>query len=374
MTQTQSLNQMCPSAKDAAVGTKLDDTITLVRELHDDAATNKTVLDELTSTINELITQFGADLVVPTGTVAGLDIDDINAENVETNNTIVIRHNGLYYTISATAEADISALSAAGATIAQAKHGIGWVFSNTAGTVDVEVDKDAQSYDTAIEAWSAYSTAANTLPPGTDDVCISAIHVEEGNSGTWTWGTDSISGETEAFHDFSGLPGIETALASFALEASSSTFSYGTATVRLGTGTRVAATGETGVTISGSNVATTKTGAWLFYLLADDTAHAEQLGAAYASLSAAQTAVRDHTPNPMLALAGVIYVQNDTAGDFVPGTTNLDATDITVTFTKIGPAANWLEFGRAALGQPNQVLQNASAGTLTASKPDTLTS
>lgn len=367
-------NALQQSTTENAVGDHYEEMTTLARELHDDHATSTTLQDELIETLNELITETRRDQVVYSaspGAGAGIDVDDGGAQDIETNNAIVIQKNGLRYPVAVDAAFDISAAATcAGDTVAQSKSGVAWVFADISGNLDMETDTAAQAYDSAIEAWAAYSTASNTLPVASDEVAIGAVLVTEGGSGAFTWGDDSISAETETFVSFEGLPGVHSAAASFALDAAAATFTYGAATVRLGDGTVVSATGKANVTISGSNVADGAAGAWLFYVQADDVEHAEQLGAAYADLATAQAAVRDHLPNPYLPLVGVIYVENDSGANFVPGTTNLDATGITATFTTIGPGSAHLEVGRAQLGQPHQVLQNAAQSTLTADKPD----
>lgn len=292
------------------------------------------------------------DQVVTTGTTAGISVD-ANAEDIETDNAIVIQHKGLRYPVAAVSAFDISASgAAAGATITVSTSGVGWVFANTAGALDVEVDQDAQAYASVIAALAAYSTATNTLPPGTDDVPIGAIIVTEGGSGTFTWGTDSLTAETESYVDFAGVPGIETACASFAADASAATFTYGAGVVRLGSGVRVSYTGKANVAITGSNIANGLYGAWLIYVRADDVEFAKQLDNDYASLAAAQAGVRDHNRNPYLAHIGTMYVRNNSGAAFVPGTTNLDATGITTTFETT-----------AALGQ-----SSLAAGTLTAAQ------
>lgn len=309
------------------------------------------VINQLANRMNLIIARELADQVMP-GAVAGLAVDGVNPENIEMTNTVYVRHKGLLYLHTAVAELDISALTAGGDTVAQTTHGVLWVYLNTAGTGDVETDKAAQDYATLIEAFSAFSVAANTLPPGTDDVCIGAVLVLEGGSGVFTWGTDSITVESETYYDFFGLPGIEIAMASFALDAAAATFTYGAVTIRLGDGTVTAATGKANVVIAGSNVADGDVGAWLFYVQADDVERAEQLSATYADLATAEDGVRDHNPNPYLALAGILFVENASGANFVPGTTNLDAAGITATFTTLGPGADQLEVGRAQLNQP----------------------
>ena len=368
----EALNLATPGTDQEQLGVKLDQSISLSNELRTDHGTFKTAVDANEARISMLQTQLLAGEVIPTVLTAGLTVDGVNAENAETGQAILIRFNGQIYKVAAIAELDISALAAGGATITQNKAGVAWVFANTAGSGDVEVDKDAADYDTAIEAWAQYSVPTNTLPPGADDVPIGAILITENNSGPYTWGTDSLTAESATYTDFFGQPGVETVIASFVLDAAAATFTYGAGVLRLGDGTRIVPTGKANVTIAGSNVADGAVGAWLFYVLADDVEIAVQLGAAYADLATAQAAVRDHTPNPYLALAGVFYAENESGGAFIPGTTNLDATGITMTFTEIGPGANQLEIGRDALNQPHSALTNGAPATITAGGVDVL--
>jgi hypothetical protein len=273
---------------------------------------------------------------------AGISVDATPAD-IEADNAIVIRKNGLYYVVAAAGAIDISALSAGGATIAQSKSGCAWVFANTAAGYDVEVPIDAAAYNSEIEAIAAWAVATNTLPPGADDVAVGLVVVTEGGSGAFTWGTDSITAETETYFDFSWHPGVESVAASMALDAAAATFTYGAGKVRLGSGTLVTYTGKANKTIAGTAVAHGAVGAWLVYILADDVEHAQQLGAAYASLTAAQNAVRDHNRNPLLGWIGTMYVQNNSGASFVPGTTNLDAAGITTTFVIRGTPASYMD-------------------------------
>lgn len=300
--------------------------------------------------LNAFFSWFLADCVMPTVTKGGLSVDS-NAADIETDNSILIRHKGHVYTVAAASAIDVSATAAGGATIATGTHGVMWVFANPAGGFDCEVDTDAQAYTSAIAAWAAWLNSDNTLPPGTDDVPVGAVYINEGGSGAYTWGTDSITTESGTYHDFSGLPGVEVALASFALDTGAATFTYGAGKVRLGTGAQVAATGKANVTIGGSSILAGATGAYLLYILADDVELAQQIGAAYTSRTEALAAIQAHRPNPMLPIAGVITIENNSAATFVPGTTALDAAGITATFTVVGPGADFFEFGREAMNQ-----------------------
>lgn len=273
--------------------------------------------------------------VLPTGTAAGLG-PDAAAADIQMANAIELFINGFLKAPAKVDPIDVSALLDA-ATVGTSKYGVLWVFQNADGTADVEVDKTAADYTSLIQALGQYSKPTRTLPPSDGMIPIGCVVVLEGGSGEFTWGTDSIAAEGETYYNFAGLPEILIPAASLALNAGAATFVYGAVTFRLGTGVRVAATGKTGVTIGGSNVADGKTGAWLIYGLADDVEYALQLGNAYPTLADAQNAVAVHTKNPMLALVGAMYVQNASGGNFVPGTTNLDATDVTTTFETFGP-------------------------------------
>ena len=279
----------------------------------------------------------GRTQVVPNGVVAGLAVD-ANAEDIQMTNPVGIQVVGSAPIVTP-AKVDpivIDTLLAQASTITTSDHGILWVFQNVAGTVSVQVDKAAADHTSAIMAWAQYSKPALTLPPAFGAVPIGAVRVTEGGSGAFTWGTDSITGETEAYFDFSGLPEV-LIRGTISLDTSAATFTYGAVTIRLGTGARVAATGKVNVAITGSDVVAGSVGAWLIYVLADDVEYALQLGEAYPTLLDAQAAVANHVKNPMLTLIAAMYVVNGTGGAFVPGTTDLDATDIGTTFETFGP-------------------------------------
>ncbi|OHD26416.1 MAG: hypothetical protein A2Y38_18920 [Spirochaetes bacterium GWB1_59_5] len=325
---------MAGTDRKAAKGFGKKSDVRAVIEEHND------LVDDVEVLRKSVLAVMGDQVLTSAG--AGVGVDAAPAD-IETTTAIVIRKGGMDWPVAVIAAIDISAMAAGGATISTSKHGVAWVFANTAAGADVEVDIDTSVHTTAIAAWAAWATATNTLPPGTDDVCIGAVHVEEGGSGAFTWGTDSITAETEEYKSFFGLPGVEVTVASLALDAAAATFTYGAVKVRLGDGTRVAATGKANVTISGTSVADTKTGAWLIYVLADDSEIAKQLGAAYATLAAAKDAVRDHNKNPYLAWIGTMYVVNTSGANFVPGTTELDAPGIATTFTTEKPPVSLVD-------------------------------
>lgn len=290
-----------------------------------------------------------------TGTAGRTGVDiaaDANAEDVQFDNAIWYQINGQTYYKAVDAAVDISAeCVGAGDTISTSGSGTLWLFVNTAGTVDGDTaNGSAENESSAIATLAQYSIASNTLPPGADDVCVGCIQVTEGGSGAFTWGTDSIAAETETYYSFEGLPGIEAPMDSFALDAGAATFTYGAVELVLGSGTRVAATGKANVSLNGTDtISRGSTGAYLFYVLADDTEIAVLQSASHANLQAAKDAVRDLTPNPLLPLVGVIYI-TARKQDFVAGTTNLDAAGIDTEFVTYGPGTNQVEHGRDALG------------------------
>lgn len=313
--------------------------------------------------------------VLPTGTAAGLAVD-ANPYDIQMTNAVVLERRGTFYRPAKVDPIDISALLSAAATIDVNDHGILWVFqkltgSTETGVIAVEVDKTASDYTSAIAAWAQFSAPTRALPDAGLYIPIGAVHVNEGGSGAFTWGTDSITAETEAYHDFVGLPEMLVQVASLALDAGAGTFTYGAGVARLGTGARITLSGKANATIAGSNVADGAVGAWLLYALADDVEYALQLGNAYASLVAAQKAVAGHRANPMLAVYGVLYVQNASGAAFVPGTTDLDASGITATFVRGGP-----RYGNVLDSDGTEVVVSAAADSmvvLTAAEKEALT-
>lgn len=362
---------------DAATNkTARDKNRTLAQELIADHATNKTVIDELITTQNEMISQFGQNRIVQSavpGDGAGLAIHGVQAENILTANIITISVNGAEIVVPVDTELDISALTAFGDTIAQNGHGSLAVFAKSDGTYDVESIKAVADYTTLLDSLASYSHSAiiTAYLAAQEAVCVGFVHVQEDNSAAFAWGTDLLSGETaNNYYDCGVKPSIITEIASFAEVASSSTFSYGAGVVVLGSGSRIALTGEAAVTPEvGTLIADGAVGAWVLYALADDTIIAKQLGAAYADVATANAAVRDMVPHPFLPIIGWFTVANDSSANWTMGTENFDTSGVVAVFTSVGVGANHQEIGRAALGQPNQVIQNSSADTLAAPEP-----
>ena len=273
---------------------------------------------------------------------------DASAQDVQFNNAIHYKIAGQTYYKDVDAAVDISAeCVGAGDTVATSKAGALWMMVTTDGTVDGETDKAAQDYASAVLALAQYSIATNTLPVA-DHVPVGVIQVTEGGSGAFTWGTDSITAETETYYSFEGLPGIESAMASFALDAAAATITYGAVTFMLGTGVRVVATGKANVVFDDTTqVAVGKTGAYLLYALADDTEALVEVGAAYADLQTAKDAVRDLAPNPLMPLLGAIYV-TARLNAFTPATTLLDLNGIDTEFVTYGVTTDRQEHGRSS--------------------------
>jgi len=290
----------------------------------------------------------GNTVISNNGVGAGLS-SDATAQDIETDNDILIRVGGSHFKFATVGALDLSVSGSictvpGAATVSTSKSGAMWVFAHPDGSLDAQTDISTAAWTSAIQSLAQYaapSTSTRLLPLTALHVPIGVVQVTEGGSGAYTWGTDSIAGETETFYDFITRPVVLSPMASFAADAAAATFTYGAAKAILGSGVYVAATGKANVTLPTLPAGTIGNGgvaAYLFYVLADDSEFAFQLGASYTSLSAARTAVRNHTRNPLLAWLGSIYIQNNRGSDFTPGTTNLDAAGITTTFD-INPAS-----------------------------------
>ncbi len=271
-----------------------------------------------------------------------------SAENVKFDNAIYYQILGQTYFKDVDAEIDISAeCVGTGDTISAGLHGAMWMMVAADGTVDGENDKAAADYASAVLALAQYSIATNTLPVA-DHVPVGVIQILESAGGGFTWGTDSITAETETYYSFEGLPGIESAIASFALDAGLATVTYGAATIVLGTGLRVTLTGKAALAFTGTTVvAVGKTGAYLLYALADDTEVLVTATSTANNLQAAKDVVRDLAPNPLMPLLGVVYV-TARLNAFTPGTTLLDLNGIDTVFVTNGVTTDRQEYGRSS--------------------------
>ncbi len=337
------------------------ETLKTVIELHNDVARQLNVY-EAEAGADQVLSNDGAGSSGRTGCAIAIDA---SAEDVQFDNAFFYQINGQKYYKAVDAAVDISAECVANTdTVTAAGDGAFWMFVNTAGTVDGESNQATQNFDSPIEALAQYAIATNTLPPGSDDVCVGCIQILESAGGGFTFGPDSISAETQTFYSFEGLPGIESQLASFALDAAAATFTYGAADILLGTGVRVVLSGKANVVFdTTAAISVGNTGAYILYALADDTEYIIALGSAYSSLQVAKDAVRDHNRNPLMPVLGVIYITTR-LNAFTPATTNLDAVGVETEFVINGTGANKLEYGRSGGSQhtPIDDISMANAG------------
>lgn len=317
------------------------------------------LLNDISDVVNQILATHFTDHVYAndangTAGIAGadIDIDDGGAQDIEANNGIFYMIGGATYYVATDAAIDISAdFDGAGDTIATSGDGVMWVFVDTAGTYDGETNAAAQDYGSPVEALASYSIADNTLP--ISGKCpVGAVQVTEGGSGTFTWGDDSLSAETDTYYSFQGVPQVTSAMASFAAHTTTSQIAYGAATIRLGTGTVVTLTGKAGVSFAGTDaVSSGSIGAFGLYALADDTEALVTLSTdAGANLNAARETVKALAPNPLLPLLGVVYVEAKKA-TFTAGTSLLDSAAYKVTYDTIGPGSNQFEVGRGGSAQ-----------------------
>lgn len=356
----------------ATFKTAADNVETLIEELHDDHATFKSSVDDLASRLNQVLAlEYRPRVAGNIG--AGLSVD-ANAQDIEMDSAISVMYAGLEVPFAQEDPIDVSTKTINGRTIATSRANAGWVFADlSTGLTQMDQSETASTaYTTAIAGLGQYSRATTTLPPNATCIPIGAVSLLEGGSGTFTWGAESITDETEVYYSFRGLPGVITAAASFAATGgASATFAYGAGICRLGTGTVVSYTGKAGVAFStegATNVTDGNTGLFLLYVLADDSEYLMQLGGAgYATLALAQAAFRDHNMNPLMPVIGYITVQNASGADFVPGTTNLNVAGLTNTFTICGTGSSWQEQGRTSI--PFAPITNLAPATLASSKP-----
>lgn len=298
-------------------------------------------LNAARSALRQIATELSADKVLPHPASAvphcTLAID-ANAENIQTGTAVIVRSDGRLYVVAADSEIDISAETAGGDVISDDSFGVLWVYGERGGDTDVETPVTPQVATSLVQALAQNMPS----PPSAGAVPIGAVGVEVDTlGGDFTIGTTELddAAVTDTYYSLFDLPGVLSALASFALVADAATFSYGAATVRLGTGTVVTLTGEAAHALGAGTVANGLVGAWRLFALADDVVHATQLGGAYTSLEAAKDACRQARRNPLLPELGRIFIENESGAVFTAGTTKLDASGITATFQSLGPRA-----------------------------------
>ena len=274
-----------------------------------------------------------------------LAVDDGDDADLETNRDVVASYRGQLFTVLTDAAIDVSAILGTGKTIGSDQFGVIWVFGNKTADVALAVPAAAQTELTDIAA------LAQNMPnvPTEGDVPIACLMIEADTS-VWEWGhtTDGEIGpdsDTETYYNLLNLPYITSAMASFALDAAASTFTYGAAVAVLGTGVALTITGKANVAFPAGErtvIVTGKTGAYILYALADDDEIPVQIGAAFADITVARAAVDALNTNPLLIELGRIYITNDSGTNFTPATTNLDTTGITVVFETAAVASRFL--------------------------------
>lgn len=265
----------------------------------------------------------------------GLAVDDGDDADLETNRTVVCSYRGARFTALADDAADVSAILGTGNTIGIDQFGSITVWGNRTASVGLSVSSSAQTELTDIAALAQEIGAAQTE----GDVPIGCLMIEA-DSTLWEWGSSTTGqqgpdSDTETYYDLLNAPYLTSAMASFALDAAAATFTYGAAVGVLGSGTAITITGKANVAFPAGEVTAItpgNVGAFVLYCLADDDEIPLQITSASADIRTARVAVDDLRRNPLLVELGRIYIENDSAVDFTPGTTNLDATGITVTF------------------------------------------
>ncbi len=260
---------------------------------------------------------------------------DGNVYDIQSTVVVPCNHAGAIVDHIPDAIADVSVLLGTGKAITNAKSGVLWVY-NRAGGADLilAVSSAAEANATDIAALAQPIPA----PPAVGDVPLGCVMVTA--SATWEWGSTGAGrlgtdSSVDTFYDFLNPPTVLVEMASFALDASAATFTYGAANAVLGDGTQLVISGEANHVFPAGEldtIADNAVGAWVLYCLADNDAIPVQIGNAYEGLRAAKIAVENLRPNPLLVKLGEIYVTNASGAVFTPATTNLDATGITVEF------------------------------------------
>ena len=268
-----------------------------------------------------------------------------NPEDLLTATVVVVSYQGALISVAADAAAVVATILGTGKTIGVDQFGVIWVFGNKTANIALAVPADAQTELTDIAA------LAQNMPdvPTEGDVPIAVLMIEA-DSSAWEWGhidngEIDLDSDTATFFNLLNRPYLTSALASFALDAGAATFTYGAAVGVLGTGVALTITGKVNVAFPAGQVTAIvsgKTGAFILYALADDDEIPVQIGAAFDTIAAAKLAVDDLNPNPLLVELGRIYIENESGADFVPGTTDLDVTGITVTFESAAVRASQL--------------------------------
>lgn len=133
-------------------------------------------------------------------TDGGLDIDDANTENVETNAAITYVIKGIFYAKSATAEIDISGLSGLPTTaLADGYTQIFGLELNAAGTFSVVYGEQVATADiTSGDRDPDWPVASDD-----DHTIVGAVKVANATGTTFTFGTTGLdtAGITDTYYD-----------------------------------------------------------------------------------------------------------------------------------------------------------------------------
>jgi hypothetical protein len=279
--------------------------------------------------------------IVP-GFPAGLDVDDANAENVETNAIVYVRYNGVIVKIPADDELDTNVGVTGSSTVADTKYACLWIYADaeapTVCTCEASHPGASAAETTAIGGLRWLDSAHYQRNPG--EIPIAVVQIQEaGAEAPFTWGTHSITAETEAYVDFVGSPGVVNDVAGIIVTAGgSTTWAHGIGGVVLGSGVYVALTAQTALPVASNKaaVATTKSCALMLYVLADGQAEALQISTADASHAAALATAKSEVGNPYLACIGYLIVDNASGANFTPGTDAWNTSGVTTTIYTLG--------------------------------------
>jgi len=307
---------------------------------------DKVLYEEFNHLVDDFNAEHVCNRIVP-GFPAGLDIDDGNAENVETNAITYVYYNGVVVAIAVDAELDTSVGVTASSDVDTNDKGALWIYADaeapTVCTCEASHPGATSGETTAVGALRWLD--ADHYQRNAGEVPIAVVTLTEGGSGAFTWGADSISAETEAFVDFVGSPGVVTEVADIIVTAgaSSTTWAHGAGAVVLGDGSFVALTAQTALPVNNATaIANGAFGAFMLYVLSDGGAEALQIDADATTHDAALLECETEVGNPYLACIGYLIVENRSGSSFTPGTSDFNGSGITTTVYTLpaGPRYN----------------------------------
>ena len=168
----------------ATTKTAVDETKTLVDELHDDHATFKTVVDDLKTLANLLRTNLMGDGLLSIGTL----LISATAEDFKTTTTAYYRIDGIQYSKAATDNLSFSAADTVNTGAAAGSYwGVWLVQVNAAGTVSTKSPAADQVY-------ASEGAAIAALPAvDADNVALGYITVQSNDTDAWVANTDDLT-------------------------------------------------------------------------------------------------------------------------------------------------------------------------------------